>query len=128
MSDLDFEVTKNYGNNKLWCCKKIISGRKYYQVFLSILLFSIPYIITISIEIKIKASLSIIITLTILYLITIFNAIRGGFTDPGILTRQNQDFNYITNRPIIHYLINGHILNLNYCNSCCLYRPPRTSH
>ena len=128
MSDLDFEVTKNYGNNKLWCCKKIISGRKYYQVFLSILLFSIPYIITISIEIKIKASLSIIITLTILYLITIFNAIRGGFTDPGILTRQNQDFNYITNRPIIHYLINGHILSLNYCYSCCLYRPPRTSH
>ena len=128
MSDLDFEISKYYGNNKLWCSKKIISGKKYYQIFISILLFSIPYSITISIQIKIKESLSLIISLTILYIITIFNVFRGGFTDPGILTRQNKDFFFSTNRPVIHYLINGHILSLNYCYSCCLYRPPRTSH
>ena len=128
MSDLENDLSKYYGNNKLWCYKKIISGKKYYQVFISIILFSIPYSITLSIQIKIKSSLSLIISLTILYIITIFNVIRGGFTDPGILTRQNQDFYFSTNRPIIRYLINGHILTLNYCYSCCIYRPPRTSH
>ena len=128
MSDIDYEINQPYGNNVLWCSKKIISGKKYYQVFLSILLFSIPFSITISILIKIKSDITPIIIIILLYIISIFSALRGGFTDPGILSRQNQDFYYSTNRPILKININGHIINLNYCYSCSLYRPPRTSH
>ena len=74
------------------------------------------------------SSLIPIIIISLLYIISTFSALRGGFTDPGILTRQNQDYTYTSNRTTIRYNINGHILNLNYCYSCSLFRPPRTSH
>lgn len=127
-SELSLPQKKLYGNNHLWCNKTIISGKKYYQVFTSLLLFSLPFSILFAISIKISQSKIVIIIITILYIIPLFSAIRGGFTDPGILTRQNEDYFYNTNRPILRYVINGHIINLNYCYTCCLYRPPRTSH
>ena len=124
---------KKYGNNKLWCKNKLISGNKFYNIFISIFLISIPSIIIISIQIKFYnkysyKSLIPIIIISISYLISIFSSLRGGFTDPGILTRQNQDFYYNSNKNTIRYIINGNILNLNYCYSCSLFRPPRTSH
>ena len=127
-SELSLPQKKLYGNNHLWCNKTIISGKKYYQVFTSLLLFSLPFSILFAISIKISQPKIVIIIITILYIIPLFSAIRGGFTDPGILTRQNEDYFYNTNRPILRYVINGHIINLNYCYTCCLYRPPRTSH
>ena len=54
--------------------------------------------------------------------------IKGGCTDPGILPRQNHDIYYTTSKSSMKYKINGHIFRLNYCYSCYLYRPPRTSH
>ena len=54
--------------------------------------------------------------------------LKGGCTDPGILPRQNSDLYYTTNRTNMRYKINGHILRINYCYSCYLFRPPRTSH
>ena len=127
-SELSLPQKKLYGNNHLWCNKTIISWKKYYQVFTSLLLFSLPFSILFAISIKISQSKIVIIIITILYIIPLFSVIRGGFTDPGILTRQNEDYFYNTNRPILRYVINGHIINLNYCYTCCLYRPPRTSH
>ena len=54
--------------------------------------------------------------------------IKGGCTDPGILPRQNKDSYYDTNRLNMKYRILGHIHRVNYCYSCYLFRPPRTSH
>ncbi len=127
------EINHLLGNNKLWCKNKLITGEKYIQIFISIFLISIPFIIMLSILIKLYdkytySSLIPIIIISTLYLISTFSALRGGCTDPGILTRQNQDYTYTSNKTSIRYVINGHILNLNYCYSCSLYRPPRTSH
>ena len=127
------EINHLLGNNKLWCKNKLITGEKYIQSFISIFLISIPFIIMLSILIKLYdkytySSLIPIIIISTLYLISTFSALRGGCTDPGILTRQNQDYTYTSNKTSIRYVINGHILNLNYCYSCSLYRPPRTSH
>ena len=128
LNENELDLNKQFGNNELWCNKNIISGKKYYQVFISILLFSIPYSIMLGILIKIEGSIIPMIIISIFYIISIFSALRGGFTDPGILTRQNQDFYYSTNKPILKNVINGNILNLNYCYTCSIYRPPRTSH
>ena len=126
-------ISQYFGNNKLWCNNKLITGEKYFQIFISILLLTIPFIIMLTILIKLYnkysySSLIPIIIISILYIISIFSALRGGFTDPGILTRQYQDYSNSANRTTIKQVINGHILNLNYCYSCSLYRPPRTSH
>ena len=108
LNENELDLNKQFGNNELWCNKNIISGKKYYQVFISILLFSIPYSIMLGILIKIEGSIIPMIIISIFYIISIFSALRGGFTDPGILTRQNQDFYYSTNKPILKNVINGY--------------------
>ena len=133
MIDFQENNKKEIGNNKIWCKNKLISGKKYYQIFISILLISIPSIIIISIQIKFYnkysyQSLIPIIIISILYIISIFSSLRGGFTDPGILTRQNKDFYSTLTKSSIRYIINGNILNVNFCYSCSIFRPPRTSH
>ena len=122
---------KIYGQNKLWFNLKFISGKKYYHISLAFLLITIPYIAMICILSKTHKNISntfpILIT-TIFYILSIINTILGAFTDPGILPRQGQDFEYNTNKPYLKYVINGHIFTFTYCYSCSLFRPPRTSH
>ena len=131
----EYHIDSNqiYGNNKIWCNTKIITGSKYYNMLLTFFLYSIPYILSIIFFLKLgplKLYINIIyISISsILYIIHIYATIRGGCTDPGILPRQNSDLYYTTSRTNMRYKINGHMLKVNYCYSCYLFRPPRTSH
>ena len=127
------EVTpiKIYGNNKIWCNSLGITGKKFYHMIFAFLLYTCPYVVMLVILIIEKKNLSIfypLIITTILYIIQIISTIVGGFSDPGILPRQRQDYYYNTNKPSLKYVINGYVTTLNYCYSCSLFRPPRTSH
>ena len=127
------ELDKIYGNNRIWCKMRIITGSKYYKMLLTFFLYSIPYFLSIIFFLKLgplKLYINIIYILisSILYIIHIYAMLKGGCTDPGILPRQNSDLYYTTNRTNMRYKINGHILRINYCYSCYLFRPPRTSH
>ena len=129
----NFEFNKLYGKNKIWFNNKCITGYKYYHIIFTILLYSIPYIFTIIILLKlgkIKQYLNAIYIVfsSIFYMIQVYSTIKGGCSDPGILPRQNADIYYTTNKANLKYRIHGHILRLNYCYSCSLFRPPRTSH
>ena len=127
----DIIPKKIYGNNHLWCNLLGVSGKTYYHMLYAFLLYSLPYYFLVVLLIKERHNTSIIypiIITSILYIIQIVSSIMGGCSDPGILPRQRQDYYYNTNRPSIKYVINGHICNLNYCYSCSLFRPPRTSH
>ena len=122
-----------YGKNKIWLNYKLFTGEKYYHMFITILLYSIPFIFTMIIlltlvKIEIYLNAIYIVLSSILFIFQIFSTIKGGCTDPGILPRQNDDIYYSTTRPNLKYIINGHIMRLNYCYSCYLFRPPRTSH
>ena len=122
---------KLYGNNYLWCCGFCITGKKYYHMLFAFLLYTLPYLLMLIILILEIDNLSIIYPIIItstLYLIEVLSTILGGCSDPGILARQRKDYYYNTNRPALKYVINGHIYTFNYCYSCSLYRPPRTSH
>ena len=128
-----YELDTLYGRNKIWFNNKMITGQKYYHMFFTLFLITIPYIFTMIVLLKfgkIKTYLDIIYILisSILYIIQTYSTIRGGLTDPGILPRQNVDIYYTTDKPNMKYRIGGHILRLNYCYSCSLFRPPRTSH
>jgi hypothetical protein len=127
------EMDKIYGENKIICNNKIIVGEKYYAMLLTFFIYTIPFILTIIFFIKLgplqlyKNIIYIIIS-SILYVIHIYAMLKGGCTDPGILPRQNQDSYYETNRVNMRYRISGHIQKINFCYSCYLFRPPRTSH
>jgi len=127
------DLSKIFGNNKIWCTNKIVTGVKYYNMFLTFFLYSLPFILSIIFFLKLgplELSINIIYIScsSVLYLIHIYSMIKGGCTDPGILPRQNKDLYYTTSKTNMRYRINGHILRVNYCYSCYLFRPPRTSH
>ena len=127
------DLDKIYGFNKIWCNNKSITGEKFYNMFLTFFLYSVPYILSIIFFLKLgplELYLNIIyISISsILYIIHVYSMIKGGCTDPGILPRQNKDLYYTTSKTNMRYRINGHILRVNYCYSCYLFRPPRTSH
>ena len=122
---------KLYGNNHLWWCSNLITGKKFYHMFYAFLLYTTPYLVMLIILIYEKDDLSIIYPITItstLYFIELISMLLGGCSDPGILARQRRDYFYNTNKPSLKYVVNGHIMTFNYCYSCSLYRPPRTSH
>ena len=131
--DYNLELDQIYGNNRIWCNNKIITGSKFYNMFLTFFLYTIPYILSIIFFLKLGPlelylNIIYIIISSILYIIHFYAMIKGGCTDPGILPRQNSDVYYTTNRANMKKIINGHILRVNYCYSCYLFRPPRTSH
>ena len=108
----EYHIDSNqiYGNNKIWCNTKIITGSKYYNMLLTFFLYSIPYILSIIFFLKLgplKLYINIIyISISsILYIIHIYAMIRGGCTDPGILPRQNSDLYYTTSRTNMRYKI-----------------------
>ena len=118
-------------NNVIWCNNNGVSGEKYYNIILIIIIITFPYILLISIIIKNKNNISIIFPLiisSIFYLSQIISIIICGFSDPGILHKQERNYNYRQKKYYIKYVINGHLYELNYCHSCHLFRPPRASH
>ena len=132
-TDYKFELDRIYGKNRLWCNNKLITGERFYNMIFTFFLFSIPYILSIIFFIKLgplKLYINIIyiIISSILYIIHIYSMLKGGTTDPGILPRQNEDLYYSTSRINMRYRVGGHILKYNFCYSCYLFRPPRTSH
>ena len=127
------EEEKIYGRNKIICFKKIIVGERYYAMLLSFFIISLPFIVSIFFFLKFGPlesyqNIIYIIISSILYIIHIYSLLKGGCIDPGILPRQNKDIFYISERISMRYKILGHMHRLNYCYSCCLFRPPRTSH
>ena len=122
---------KIYGNNKICGNFLGIVGKKYYNMIFAFLLYTCPYALMFVILIIERRNISIIVPIivtSILYIIELLSTILGGFSDPGIMPRQRKDYYYNTNKPSLKYVINGHILTLNYCYSCSSFRPPRTSH
>jgi len=127
----DDSPQKVYGKNKIWCNFFGITGYKYYNIFFGFISITIPYVGLLVILIKVRTDISItyqIVITTIFYIIELVNMILCCCTDPGILPRQGRDFYYTTNRNSQRKIINGHYMKINYCYSCCLYKPPRTSH
>lgn len=90
-------------------------------------LFSVPCILTLITTIFLEHYVILVINL-LFYFLVIFNLFRGGCTDPGILPRQNNLTYNPRTPPSYMRIVNGSILKYNYCYTCGLFRPPRTSH
>jgi hypothetical protein len=125
------DCIKSYEDNKIWCNYHGVSGSKYYKIFLTLIIVSIPYILLLVILISNKNNLSIIysiIILSLFYIVIIISLFRSGFSDPGIIHRQEREFKYRPNKYSIKSVINGNLYDISFCHSCLIYKPPRTSH
>ena len=118
------------GNNKIICGNKFFVGKKYYHIFFSFILLSLPTSLYISALIKIYTKLIIffIVLIILLYIPILIFLVIGGCSDPGIVERNNEYAYYDNRKSIIKVNIQGHMTNLNYCYTCFHFRPPRTSH
>lgn len=96
------------------------------MILISFCIISIPNILTIITTIFLEHDVILAIDI-IFYVLTLFNLIRGSFTDPGIIPRRNE---IAYNPRSLNFIrrINGSLVNMNYCPTCCIFRPPRTSH
>ncbi len=68
-----------------------------------------------------------IIFLCIFYFIEIYSSFRTGCSDPGIIPKQIFQF-YQKKKDQVRCIIRGHLFVLDYCQTCDIFRPPRTSH
>ena len=121
-----------FGKNKLWCNNRIITGEKYYHLIFTFFSYFIPYLLSLIFFIhyaplKLFLNIIFISISSILFLLCIYTMLKCGCTDPGILPKQRPP-NYKINKEKIKTRIGGHVIILNYCYTCHIYRPPRTSH
>ena len=126
------EISKKiYGRSKFWCNFFCVSGPQYHNVFFAFILISLTQACLLLIFIKAYSQISIlyqIIISFIFYIFELINMILGCCTDPGVLPRHPKDLYYLTNRPLLRQVINGHKVIVPFCYTCSMFRPPRTSH
>ena len=120
-------IESNEGNNKLWCERTLITGKKYYMMLVSFLIMSIPYVLSLIVLVNIKSYYMIAI-LSIFYGISIFVLIKGGCTDPGIIPRQMGSNEFHRKKSDFNIISNGSFVQFSYCYTCNIIKPPRTSH
>ena len=135
------KTIRNYeywlGNNEFYCNGKLMFGPKGLKKFLFLLLLIttqtiLSLLFSIMTTSKKKILISLSFFLFIFYTITIISIIKISLSDPGYLLRNEIYFKITTTKiefkPIIKVVINGIIKNLKFCETCFIYRPPRTSH
>ena len=126
------EISKKIcGKSKFWCNFFCVSGPQFHNVFFAFILISLTQACLLLIFIKAYSQISIlyqIIISFIFYIFELINMILGCCTDPGVLPRHPKDLYYITNRPLLRQVINGHKVIVPFCYTCSMFRPPRTSH
>lgn len=135
------KIIRNYeywpGNNEFYCKGYLMLGPKgLSKLLLLFLMVTVPFLLSFLFTIlshsgKVKVSiLSVIICF--LYIITIYYLLNVSLSEPGYLLRNENYFKAITTKlqfkPVIKVVINGIVKKLKFCDTCILYRPPKTSH
>lgn len=142
------------GSNKFFCCGRLIFGPDVSSLFLSILLIGGPAIVFfIRIYLNAKKSdhylwYSALIVGAILTILDLIFLLTASSSDPGIVPRNSKppesDEAFDSTTPSMEWvngrtpnlrlprtkevIVNGHMVKVKYCDTCLLYRPPRTSH
>ena len=132
---------KNYqywrGKNEFYCDGKIMCGpysyKRYLFLFLIIIiptLMEIPFVPFSFSSILIALLLTFIEIISLFYILFLFWNICT--KNPGYLLRNESYFHAtetkIKSKRIIQSNIRGFIKKIKFCETCILYRPPKTSH
>lgn len=142
------------GNNKFFCSGRLIFGPDVASMFLSTLLIGGPAIVF-CIRIYLNAKKNdhhlwypVLIVGSILTVLDLIFLLFTSGRDPGIVPRNSRppesDEAFDGTTPSMEWvndrtphlklprtkdvIVNGHTIKVKYCDTCLLYRPPRTSH
>ena len=124
------KIIYSFLGNYIWFKNSCISGKQFYFMIISLVSYTLPFIILIVFIFITKDKSSFIFTkifLFILYFFQIFATFSAGCTDPGILPKQFTG-KFPKRKDKRKSLIRGHLYDLKYCLQCDLFRPPRASH
>lgn len=128
------------GNNSFWCKGKYLKGADWYKTFISAFAICIS-----SFSVSIFSCsywtdkqeywpILLILALTTLSLLLLFKTTTK---DPGYIPKQvipfathyAQNLNeHINNVKPLSFNCRGYLIKLKFCNTCMVYRPPRSSH
>ena len=94
MINTDDKYFRIYGKNKFWCNNRIITGEKYYNLFITFFSYFIPYILSIIFifhfgSLELYINIIYIVISSILFILNVYSMLKCGCTDPGILPKQN---------------------------------------
>uniref|UniRef100_A0A7S4W2V5 Palmitoyltransferase n=1 Tax=Alexandrium monilatum TaxID=311494 RepID=A0A7S4W2V5_9DINO len=132
---------KFYGNNKVFCRGRLISGPDIRSCAASVLMIAVPSTIWhIEVGMWYAERYTIVISAVIglMQAASLVLLICTAFSDPGIMPRQ-KDFQeqydaktrtFRAKQPPRYFevLVRGHPFKLKYCTTCNIYRPPRCVH
>lgn len=96
------------------------------MMFVTLLLITIPFVLIEIILVNLK-SYYMMFFHVVFFAIQMFSIFKGGCTDPGIIPRQPGS-NMLIRAINYNVVINGSLMKLSYCNTCSIFKPPRTSH
>ncbi|OBZ84439.1 Palmitoyltransferase erf2 [Choanephora cucurbitarum] len=147
--------TRNYklyiGNTVFFCGGRFLTSRAFWAFGLSLFLISMPAILFIIFScpwLWYHVSPAIPILFAYMFILTLAAMLKTSWTDPGILPRNLDSQSWIPNRrhestddgygfryssmsehsgfPLPKEVtISGTVVRLKYCETCCIYRPPR---
>lgn len=96
------------------------------MMLLTFLLITIPFVLIEIVLVNMK-SYYMMIFHNLFYVLSCFSIIKGGCTDPGIIPRQSGS-NMQFRTKSFNFVVNGSLMKISYCNTCSIFKPPRTSH
>lgn len=132
---------KIYGNNRVFCKGRFISGPDARSCIASLLMIVAPSVIwQVEVGTFFATRYSVIFPLlaAVLQVAALILLLATAFSDPGIMPRQ-KDFTehydirtktYRTKQPSRYYdlVLRGYPFKLKYCTTCNIYGPPRCTH
>ena len=135
------KIIRNYeywpGNNQFFCQGYLMFGPKgLNKILLIIPMITIPFILSLLFSVMINNNLTLVITLSIILALIFINTIillfEVSLSEPGYLLRNENYFKAITTKlqfkPFVTTVCNGVVKKIKFCETCILYRPPKTSH
>mmetsp|Transcript_35 Transcript_35/g.98 ORF Transcript_35/g.98 Transcript_35/m.98 type:complete len:350 (-) Transcript_35:158-1207(-) len=137
-----FDVHHFSGNNEFVCGKRFIVGPDYKKTLITDALILIPAILYIAVPevflVRYHPALGIVLLVLtkLLLIVSMVSMFKACATDPGIIPRREEaphdlydPYDPVPNRiRTKQILINNVPLKIKYCETCLIWRPPRSSH
>lgn len=125
------------GRSRVWCGGLCMTGPDYrgtvLTLIIAVLLFAAQCSVSFPWLVNERTSIAIplIIVMVISFSITVTAAYLASTTDPGIIPRSNDEPSSVTAFPAVRERVvnyRGRPITLKYCETCRIWRPPRSSH